>query len=230
MARIITIRPQPGANATAKAGRDAGLQIDACPMSAIAPVEWDGPDAGEVDGLLVGSANVFRHGGAQLVQYRAKPVFAVGRTTAAEARKAGFDVAITGEGGLQNVLAAVPQRPMRLLRLSGARHVPVAVPDGISVETHVVYEAGNTPMSRDLAAALQGENAGGNALILLHSAGAAEHFASECARLSLDRARISLAALGPRIAGACGTGWADLRFAPQPAEASLLALAKDMCH
>jgi uroporphyrinogen-III synthase len=68
------------------------------------------------------------------------------------------------------------------------------------------------------------------ALILLHSAEAARHFASECERLGIDKGRIAIAALGPRIAVAAGSGWRDVRAAETPREAAILALARDMCH
>ena len=67
------------------------------------------------------------------------------------------------------------------------------------------------------------------ALVLLHSAATARHFAEECDRLGVPRARITLAALGPRIAAAAGAGWGAVHIAPQPDEAALLQLAFDLC-
>ena len=67
-------------------------------------------------------------------------------------------------------------------------------------------------------------------LVLLHSAAAARHFATECDRLAIHRGDIRLAALGQRIAEAAGAGWAALRSAAEPNEAALLALAREMCH
>ena len=71
---------------------------------------------------------------------------------------------------------------------------------------------------------------GEGALVLLHSAAAARHFAAECDRLGVPRSRVRLAALGPRIAAAAGEGWAEVRSATEPREPPLLALARDMCH
>ena len=68
------------------------------------------------------------------------------------------------------------------------------------------------------------------ALVLLHSAIAAEHLASEVDRLGIARESVLLAALGPRIASAAGEGWQRVESAPQPSDAALLALARDMCH
>jgi len=226
MTRIITIRPEPGATATAEAGKAIGLAIDPFPMSAVEPRTWQGPAPEEVDALLLGSANGVRMAGAEIERYRDKPVFAVGETTAKFARAAGFAVELAGEGGLQNLLERIEQRPLRLLRLSGERMVPVNLPDGVSVETRVVYTAPDLPMPEEMQQILQS----GDALVLLHSAGAAEHFRAECLRLDLNISRIRVAALGPRIAGAAKRGWADKRFARQPANGVLLALAKEMCQ
>jgi len=66
------------------------------------------------------------------------------------------------------------------------------------------------------------------AIILLYSAASAQHFAKECKRLGVDCANISLAALGPRILAAAGSGWAEARAAPGPSESELLAMARDM--
>jgi uroporphyrinogen-III synthase len=75
-----------------------------------------------------------------------------------------------------------------------------------------------------------GRRLGEGALVLLHSAAAARHFAAECERLAVQRGAIRLAALGPRIAEAAGAGWADVRSATEANEPALLALARDMCH
>ena len=71
---------------------------------------------------------------------------------------------------------------------------------------------------------------GQGALVLLHSAAAARHFAAECDRCGVPRGAVRLAALGPRIAAAAGEGWREVRSAAEPREAALLALARQMCH
>ena len=67
-------------------------------------------------------------------------------------------------------------------------------------------------------------------IVLLHSAEAARHFAAEMDRLGIPRARIHLAALGPRIAAAGGPGWAQLSTAPRPTDVALLALCRQLCQ
>jgi uroporphyrinogen-III synthase len=66
--------------------------------------------------------------------------------------------------------------------------------------------------------------------VLLHSAATARHFAAECDRLGLARDTIDLAALGPRIADAAGSGWRAMHLAAQPDEAALLEMVFDLCQ
>ena len=221
---LLALRPEPGLAATLEKARAMGLAITPCALSEIRALDWDCPDLARYDGLLIGSANAILHGGASLAQFIDKPVYAVGEATAAAARAAGFAVAMTGSGGLQGVLDAIPA-PCHLLRIAGEEHVPLTPPAGVSFDEVIAYRSVTLPL--DPAAALL---ASGEALVLLHSAATAAHFAAECDRLALPRARISLAALGPRIAAAAGEGWRAVHTAPRPDEATLLALAQDVCH
>lgn len=202
-----------------------GLPVQAFPLSRIDPVAWDPPAPEHIGGLLLGSANAVIHAGEALALYRDKPAFVVGPATAAAARKAGLQVQMVGAGGLQALLDTMPGGELTLLRLAARRHVDVQLPAGIGVETRVVYQAYNLPLPPELADLLQAP-----ALILLHSAGVAEHFAAECDRLGIDRGGIRIATLGPRITEAAGTGWADARHPQKPLEADLLALARDLCQ
>lgn len=222
---ILVIRPEPGSTATVEAGRRAGLAIEACPLLEIGPLAWDAPPAGEIDGLLLGSANAVRHAGPALEAFRGRPVYAVGKATAAAAEAFGFDVAATGSGSLQAVLDSAVHPPLRLLRLAGEEHIALVPPPGVTVELRQVYRAMPLPLPDAMA-----ERLSSGALVLLHSAAAARHFAEECDRRSVSRAAVHLAALGPRIAAAAGGGWCSLRSAAMPNEPALLALARDMCH
>jgi uroporphyrinogen-III synthase len=225
MIPVITVRPQPGADSTVTAGHDFGLDVQPFPMSRIVPLDWQAPPADTIDGLLLGSANAVRHGGAQLTLFLDKPAFVVGPATAAAARAAGFKVELVGQGGLQTLLASVPGRDLRLLRLAAHRHVDVQLPPRMMVETRIAYHAKDLPMPDGLAALLCAP-----AVVLLHSAGSAQHFAAEVDRLGLVRAHLHLASLGPRIADAAGQGWAASVWPERPAERDLLALAARMCH
>lgn len=221
---IIAIRPEPGSTATVARGREAGLEIAAFPLFEMEPVAWKPPPADRIDGLLLGSANAVRLAGPGLDAFREKPVHAVGEATAAAARAAGLTIAAVGQGTLQPLLETVTP-PRTLLRITGEEHVPVSPPPGVSVETRIVYRAVPRPLPAEAAATLRE-----GALVLLHSAAAARHFAAECERLGIPRPAVALAALAPRVAGAAGGGWRQLRCASEPSEAALLALARDMCH
>jgi len=222
--RCLALRPEPGLAATLEKAGAFGLAINGCALSEIRPVAWDCPDPARYDALLIGSANAVLHGGANLAALNAKPVYAVGEATAEAARAAGFTVAMVGSGGLQGVIDAIAG-PCHLLRIAGEEHVPLAPPPGVGFDTVIAYRSVLLPL--DPAAPLL---ASGEALVLLHSAATARHFAAECARLGLDRAGIILAALGPRIAAAAGEGWRAVHTAPRPDEAALLALARDLCQ
>ena len=220
---VIAIRPEPGCSATVEAGRERGLAIEGHPLFDIRPLAWEPPPE-TVDALLLGSANAVRHGGPALAAFRDKPVYAVAGATAAAAEAAGFTIAAAGRGELQALLSTLAG-PLRLLRMTGAEHVPLTPPAGVEIITRIAYESVPLALSQALAGKL-----GKGALVLLHSAAAARHCAAECARLGVRRSTIRLAALGPRIAAAAGEGWGDVRSAAEPSEAALLALAVQMCH
>jgi uroporphyrinogen-III synthase len=220
---LLALRPEPGLAATLERAGGMGLAITGHALSEIRGAAWEFPDPATLDGLLIGSANAILHGGPNLVRLAGKPVYAVGEATAAAARAAGFTVAMTGSGGLQGVLDAI-SGPCHLLRIAGEERVPLVPPAGVTFAEVVAYRS--VPLPLDPAAGLL---AGGEALVLLHSAATARHFAEECDRLGLRRAAITLAALGPRIAAAAGEGWAEVHTAARPDEGTLLQLAFDLC-
>lgn len=222
---IFVIRPEPGLSATLRAARMVGLDATGIALSEIRAVPWTPPAPDDVDAILLGSANALRHAGPQLARYTGMPAYVVGEATARAARDAGLAVEMIGEGGLQAVLDRLAGRTCRLLRLAGAEHVALVPPEGVRIMTRVVYE--NVALGLPEAAAAR---LGEGAVVLLHSAAAARHFAAECDRLGIARHRIVLAALGPRIADAAGAGWAEVRRADLPRDSALLALVRDMCH
>jgi uroporphyrinogen-III synthase len=220
----LALRPEPGLSATLAKARALGLAITGLALSEIRATQWDCPDPSGFDGLLIGSANAILQGGAHLARLTDKPVYAVGEATAAAARAAGFRVAMVGSGGLQGVLDAIAG-PCHLLRIAGEQHVPLVPPAGVTFDTVIAYR--NVMLALDPVAPLL---AAGDALVLLHSAATASHFAAECDRLGLPRETVALAALGPRIAEAAEAGWRAVHTAPRPDEAALLALAAQLCQ
>lgn len=225
-ARLLVVRPEPGNAATLAAAKSLGLEAHGEPLFEIASVAWSALPAADFDAVLIGSANVLRHGGEALARYAALPAYVVGQSTAEAARQAGFAVAAVGSGGLQSLTARLAEDGRRrVLRLAGAEHVPLRVPPGTAIESVVVYEARPLPLGTASAALL-----GNETVVMLHSAAAARHFAEECGRMVIVRASIALACLGPRIAAAAGDGWASVASAERPDDAALLALATRMCQ
>src|SRR3954453_18370405 len=116
MWRVVVLRPQPGADATVVKARALGLEAVAIPLFEIDSVEWEAPDAGSFDGLLLTSANAVRFGGEGLGELRGLKVYAVGEATAEAARAAGFGVAAVGDGGVDRLLGS-SEPDLRLLHL-----------------------------------------------------------------------------------------------------------------
>lgn len=225
MMPVIVIRPEPGNAATLCAARELGLDARGFPLFEVQAREWECPSPENFDGLLIGSANALRHGGRALEGLRGLPVHAVGESTAKAATDAGFTIASTGSSGLQSVLDGINPLHTRLLRLSGEERIALSPPAGATIEERVVYATRALPLPQAAAALLRS-----GALVLLHSAEAARHFAAECDRLKLPRGAIRLALIGPRLIEAAGAGWASVQIADAPGDAPLLALARRMCQ
>jgi uroporphyrinogen-III synthase len=217
---LLVLRPEPGLTATLAAARALGLEAQGCALSRIVPVTWELPDLAPVDGLLIGSANVFLQGGVHLAVLRDKPAYVVGKVTADAARAAGFAVAAQGEGGLQKVLDQVAP-PSHLLRIAGEEHLALDVPPGITMTTRIAYRGEPCPLDPTLV--------GSGTIALLHSAATARQFRDECRRLGVETSEIVVAALGPRIASAAGDGWHACHIARAPNDAALLEMVKDLC-
>lgn len=221
---LVVLRPEPGLGQTLASARALGIPTVAAPLFVVSPVKWEAPDSAGFDAIVAGSANAFLHGGGQLAGLTRLPVYAVGESTAKAARAAGFAVANTGTGGLQELLDG-QGLPQRLLRLAGERRLPLRTPPGGRVSERVVYRAVSRPLSLSALEVL-----GAGAVVVLHSGEAARHFAAECDRLEVDRRGVALAALAPRVAEAAGTGWETVAVAPATTDAALLAMAADMCQ
>lgn len=225
MVPVVVIRPEPGASATGQAARAMGLDTRVFPLFDVRPLEWEPVPPKVVDAVLLGSANALRHGGTALERYRGLPVYAVGEKTAAQARAAGFEVAATGKGGLQQLLDHLAPAHRRLLRLAGRERVELKLPQGVAMTTREVYASEPLAFPPELTQLLARP-----AVILLHSGEAAAHFAQECDRTGIDRARLSLIAIGPRVAARAGTGWTALLSASESNDGALLAMAAQMCQ
>ena len=225
MIPLIVLRPPPGCADTLALARARGLEAHGFSMFAVAPRAWQAPPATEFDALLIGSANALRHAGPALAAYYRKPAYAVGARTAEAARAAGLTVIAEGRSGLQSLLPQLRPGHRRLLRLTGETRTEITPSAGVTIAERIVYASEPLAMPQALAALLAAP-----ALALLHSAEAARHFAAECDRCQIDRHRLGIAALGPRIAAAAGDGWGVIAAAARPDDRALLALAAELCQ
>ena len=124
---VLVTRPHPDSETTAAALRARGHEVIQAPMLRFEPVACSGLDA-DYGAVIVSSANALRAVEGQLEGLLKLPLFAVGETTAAAARKAGFrkvNAAESDAGSLRDlVLAGVKKRQFRkndtLLYLAGA--------------------------------------------------------------------------------------------------------------
>ena len=223
MRPLLILRPEPGNAASVAAARELGLSVLGAPLFAVKSVPWDVPEADAFDGILAGSANLFRLGGPGLGRLAALPVLAVGAETAHAAQAAGFAVPQVGQGGLAEVARNLA--PGRYLRLSGADPVALELPAGVVIETITVYAAQPLPLAEKAARLLQEP-----CVVALHSGEAARHFAAECTRLNLARGHVALACLAPRIGTMAGVGWQSVEISAMRRDQPLLALAGQMCQ
>lgn len=214
MIPLLVLRPEPGNQASVERARAMGLEPVACPLFAVAPVEWTAPDSRNFDFILFTSANALRHGGEELARLTALEALAVGPATADAARAAGFGVVMTGDDGVEALLDSLPGSK-RLLHLAGADHRHAS--NRHAIETVVVY--------RSVAIAARVIPLG-RLVALVHSPRAGARFA----RLAPDRAGTTIAAISPAAAAACGAGWATVEIADQPSDRALLALAARLCQ
>ena len=213
MSQALVLRPEPGASATVGRARKRGLDAVAIPLFEIEPVQWAVPRIQGFDGVLLTSANAVRQAGEQLESLRGLPAYAVGEATAEAARGAGFDIAATGDSGVERLLDSIDSE-LKLLHLSGEqRHHPQHSRQKIT--PLVVYRA------RPIEARLPDKG-----VALVHSPRAGRRLAE----LVSERGGIAIAAISEAAAEAVGAGWKAVETADQPNDDALLAVAERLCN
>jgi len=215
MRKLLLLRPEPGLTASAERAAALGLEVIACPLFRVEPVDWVVPDPAGYDALLLSSANAVRHGGSGLEDLKSLPVHAVGGATAAAARHAGFNVQSAGRGDLADLLAEIPAS-LNLLWLAGQDRREAPLRDRI--DTRVVYRS--VPVAMPRLPPLEG------LVVAVHSPRAGRRLAE----LADGREHSVIAAISAAAAEACGTGWERIEIARQPEDSALLALAAMLCH
>ena len=216
MATLLVLRPEPAASATVAKAREQGLEALALPLFKLEPVAWEAPDPGGFDGLLLTSANAVACAGEQVAKLRGLKVYAVGEATAGAARDAGFDVASTGDSGIDRLLGSI-EPVLKLLQLAGEDR---RAPDNArqSITPIVVYRSRTVEPPH-----IPG---GSEAIALIHSPRAGRQFAE----LVHERRDISIVAISQAAADAAGEGWKSVDIAERPSDDALLALAARLCN
>lgn len=222
---LLILRPQPGAAATAARAAALGHPAIVAPLFFVRPIGWTPPDPAECDAVLLTSANALLHGGADLARFTHLPAFAVGASTAAAARQAGFGRVEAGSGDATAIVSRAADAGMKhLLHLTGREHKAAAHP-GVSILRRIVYAAeAETQLP---GAALTALVAG--AIALFHSPRAAALFRTLLDGAAADAGAVRIAAISPAALHAAGTGWAMAVAADTPDDAALLAAAACMC-
>lgn len=211
--KLLILRPEPGASETAERARDMGLTPLVLPLFEIRAVDAGPLDAADYDAVLLTSANGARHAPKGLAGL---PCFAVGESTAAAARRAGFlDARIGPSDGAGAVAMIAAAGFERVIHPCGRDHLPMKQA-GIAIEPRVVYAAEPTAWER----------VEGPAVALIHSARAGARFA----QLAGDKTSIAVAAISAAAAEAVGEGWAAKAVAAAPRDQALLELAAKLCN
>ncbi|HEX8263531.1 MAG TPA: uroporphyrinogen-III synthase [Allosphingosinicella sp.] len=211
--RLLILRPEPGASETAARARALGLDPLVAPLFAIRPLEIGAIEAERFDAVLITSANGARHAPAGLTGL---PCFAVGESSAAAARRAGFaDVRVGPSDGAAVAALMEAAGVARAIHPCGVDHLPVEAGE-VAIERLPVYSA--EPVERPPFE--------GPAVAMVHSPRAGARFA----QLAGDRSAFSLAAISAAAAAAAGDGWAAKAVAAAPRDQALLELAAKLCN
>jgi uroporphyrinogen-III synthase len=238
--KLLILRPQPGADATAQKAKEAGIMALKTPLFVVKEIAWSPPDPAHYDAILFTSANAVRHSGQGLKTLTGLPAYAVGEATAKLVRSGGFTIAATGKAGAEALVQlAAENEHKQLLWLTGEEHSEFSIADGTSasgeadgtsasgeadgtqITKKIVYHAQRLPMPEEMRNLLSSPIA-----VALHSARAATYFAEICDYWHIDRQHIILACLSSSIAASAGAGWGEALVADRPNDAEILSIVK----
>lgn len=217
--KLLIIRPEPGASASAVRAKAAGFAPVLLPFFEIRPVSWHVPDPTDFDGLLLTSANAVRQAGKGLELLRSLRVHCVGDQTAAAAQAAGLMLATVGATDVENALqAAAAAGDRRLFWLAGLDHIELPVIDHMQIVRAICYKSRARKLPGDARSIIASCEA-----VALHSRRAAKQFSGALASLGLSKAQFYAAAFSPAIAREAGEGWRGVAVAAQPLDNALLS-------
>jgi uroporphyrinogen-III synthase len=232
--RLLVTRPRPEAERTAAILHGNGHTVVIAPLLRIEAVADVEIGTGSWAAILVTSANAgpATAGHPRFPMLRTLPVFAVGRRSAEAMRDAGFAEVVSADGDVGDLARLVAERVPRgaaFLYLAGAERAGDLAGDlaarGFTVETIVVYRAIAAPsFAPDAAQAITNGIDG----VLHYSPRSAAAYVAAARAGSLVAAALARPAqfcLSAHVAAPLAqAGATDVRVAPQPTEAALIAL------
>ena len=226
--RVLVTRPEPQATTTAALLEARGHVVHKAPVARIERLTPSLPAAGEVDAVVLTSANA----AFALSPYRRLPVFTVGEATARAAREAGAVTVTAAAGDWQSLarLLAGPEGPAagaRLLHLSGAEIrgdlAGAVAAFGLSIDRRVVYAA--RAESWLASSVIRLLATGGLDAVLFFSPAHATIWRRQIERAAVEDRLVSLLAVASSEAVAAPLRplpWRALRVAEAPEAARLL--------
>lgn len=216
--KLLIIRPQPGADATAHRLRAAGHEPIVMPLFSIEHLPVQSASVDGYDAILITSGNAVRAAVEFLTQDHAKPIYAVGSATANALHILSIPVAKTGSEGVEALVrAAVADGHQHLLWLAGEDHSPIPQIEDTRINIEIVYRSVTVSLPDDFVHQVTKSD-----VVILHSSRAARYFGELCAIMGLSRAHITLATFSSAIAEAAGENWAAMIVAEAPNDAALL--------
>lgn len=220
---VLVTRAEPGNAATVARARDAGLSAHAAPLFAAHALDWQAPDPGRFDALLITSAQALRLAGPELDRLAALPVYAVGAVTAAAAEGAGLTVVTTGSGDAQSLLDAMAssEKTPDILWLCGRERTAFKA-RGATLVPLPVYAVDPVDPPPDWKALTTAP-----AILLAHSARGAARIAELAGS---DCGHLSLVAISAAAAAAAGEGWAAVTVTERPDDAAMVTAAHHLCQ
>ncbi len=220
--KLLILRPQPGADATAQRAMEAGIMPIKIPLFAVREIAWSPPDPSQYDAIVFTSANALRHGGQGLNALTPLPAYAVGKATAKQVRASGFSIAAIGKAGAEALVQlAAENGHLRLLWLTGEDHRDFAIADGVTITRQIIYQAQRLPAPEEMQKLLSSPVA-----IALHSVRAAKYFGEICNDWHISRQKIILACLSRSIANSAGAQWGHILVADDPNDAEIMSKVK----
>lgn len=216
--KLLIIRPQPGADATARRFKAAGYAPVVMPLFAIEHLPLQSASVHGYDAILLTSGNAARAAHGFLKAATNIPIYAVGSATAKALAHLSLSVAAIGSNGVDELVGvAAADGHTKLLWLAGEDHSAVPQIAGVHIDIAVVYRSAILKTPAQFVA-----HVGECDAVILHSSRAASHFAGLCDAGGLSRSKIALATFSNSIAESAGKGWAHIIVAASPNDAALM--------